>query len=86
MVDEGGALKAVGGSAGFLHAIGHARWAAGEDTNLGQKDVLFLEVVKEGVEVWTTEMSDRTQTGEQAAARQLLEVPLTNVLQGETNV
>ena len=81
MVEEGRTLKAVGGSAGSLHTIGHPRWTAGEHTDLGKKDVLLLEVVKELVEVWTTKVGDGTQSSEQALARQPLEVTLTNVLQ-----
>ena len=80
MVDEGWTLKAVGGSTGSLHSIGHSRWSTREDTNLGKKDVLFLEVIKEGVEVWTTKVGDGTETGEQTLARQLLEITLADVL------
>ena len=80
MVEEGGTLKAVGGSTGSLHAIGHARGTAGEHTNLGQQDVLLLEVVKELVEVWTPKVSDGSQPSEQTLARQPLEVALADVL------
>ena len=77
---EGRSFKAVGGSAGSLHSIGHSRWSTREDTDLGKEDVLFLEVVKEGIEVRTTEVGDGTKTGEQALARQLLEIALADVL------
>ena len=80
---EGRTFKAVGSSAGSLHTVGHARWATGEHTNLGQQDVLFLEVVKELVEVWTAEVSDGAEASEQTPARQPLEVALTNVLKSE---
>ena len=80
MVEEGGAFKAVGSSTGSLHSIGHSRWSTREDTNLGEKDVLLLEVVKELVEVWTTKVGGTTETGEQTLARELLEVTLTDVL------
>ena len=84
VVDEGWTLKAVGGSAGSLHTIGHSRWSTREDTNLGKEDVLFLEVVEKLVEVWTTKVGGTTKTSEQTLARQLLEMTLTDVLQGET--
>lgn len=77
---EGRTFKAVGGSAGSLHTIGHARRATGEHTNLGQQDVLLLEVVKELVEVWTAKVSDGTEASEQTLARQPLEVALADVL------
>ena len=80
MVNKGGAFEAVGNGTGSLHTIGHARWATREDTNLGKKDVFFLQVVKELVEVWTSEVGDGTQSSEQALARQPLEVTLTDVL------
>ena len=80
MVDKGGALEAIGGSAGVLHTIGHAWWATGEHTNLWQVVVLFLQVVEEAIEVRAPEVGHRAQASEQTAARQLLEVPLTNVL------
>ena len=80
---EGRSLKAVGGSTGSLHSIGHSRWSTREDTDLGKEDVLFLEVVKELVEVGTTKVSGSTKTSEQTLARQLLEVTLTDVLLGE---
>ena len=80
VVDEGWTLKAVGGSTGSLHSIGHSRWSTREDTNLGKQDVLFLEVVKELVEVGTTKVGGATKTSEQTLARQLLEVTLTDVL------
>ena len=80
MVDEGWTLKAVGGSAGSLHSIGHSRWSTREDTNLGKEDVLFLEVVKELVEVGTTKVGGATKTSEQTLARQLLEMTLADVL------
>ena len=80
MMDEGRALKAVGGSTGSLHSVGHSRWSTREDTNLGEENILFLEVVKELVEVWTTEVGGTTKTSKQTLARQLLEVTLTDVL------
>ena len=80
MVEEGGAFKAVGGGTGSLNPIGHSRWSTREDTNLGEKDVLLLEVVKELVEVGTTEVGGATKTGEQTLARELLEIALTDVL------
>ena len=80
MVKEGRALEAVGGSASIFHTVGHPRWAAGEDTNLWQLDILFLQVVEEGLEVRATKVGDGTQASEQTAARQLLEVPLADVL------
>ncbi len=78
---EGRSLKTVGGSAGSLHTIGHARGSAREHSNLGKKEIFFLEVVKELVEVWTTEVGDSTQSSEQTLARQPLEVALTDVLE-----
>ena len=84
-MEEGRAFKAVGGSTGSLHAIGHAWGPTGEHTNLGQKDVLLLEVVKELVEVWTPKVSDGTESSEQALPRQPLEVALTDVLQNANN-
>ena len=69
VVDEGWTLKAVGGSAGSLHTIGHSRWSTREDTDLGKEDVLFLEVIEEGSEVRTTKVGDGTKTSEQALAR-----------------
>ena len=80
MVDESWTFKAVGGSTGSLHSIGHSRWSTREDTNLGKKDVLFLEVVKELVEVGTTKVGGATKTSEQTLSGQLLEVTLTDVL------
>ncbi len=79
---EGRSLKPIGGSTGSVHSVGHPWGAAGENSNTGQEDVLFLEVVKELVEVRTPEMSDGSQTSEQTLARQLLEVTLTDVLEG----
>ena len=80
MVDEGWTLKAIGGSTGSLHSIGHSRWSTREDTNLGKEDVLFLEVVEELVEVRTTKVGGATETSKQTLARELLEVTLTDVL------
>ena len=85
VVEESWTLITVGGSAGFLNTIGHAWGATGEDTDLRQKDIFFLKVVKEGIEVRTTKVGYRAQTSEQAAARNLLEVPLTNVLRIKKN-
>ncbi len=79
---EGRSLEPVGSSTGSVHSVGHSGGTAGEHSNAGQEDVLFLEVVKELVEVRTPEMSDGSQSSEQTLARQLLEVTLTNVLQG----
>ena len=79
-MDKGWTLETIGGSAGVFHAIGHAGWAAGEDTDLWQAVILFLQVVEEGLEVRTTKVGHRAQAGEQTAAGQLLEVPLTDVL------
>ena len=83
MVQEGRALEAVGDCTSCLHSIGHARWTTGEDSNLREKDVFLLEAVKELVEVWTAKVGHRPQTSEETAARQLLEMPLTDVLQKE---
>ena len=83
MMVEGRSFKAVGDSAGSLHTIGHAWGATGEHSNLGNKDVLLLKVVEELVEVWATKVGDGSQSGEQALARQPLEVALTDVLRGE---
>ena len=58
MVEEGWALKAVGGSTGSIHTIGHPWWTTGEHADLWQQDVLLLEVVKERVEVWTAKVGD----------------------------
>lgn len=69
VMKEGRSFKAVGGSAGSLHTIGHSRWSTREDTDLGKEDVLFLEVVEEGIEVRTTKVGDGTKTSEQALAR-----------------
>ena len=80
MMKEGWTLEAIGGSTGSLHSIGHSRWSTREDTDLGKEDVLFLEVIKEGVEVGTTKVGDGTKTGEQTLARQLLEIALTDIL------
>ena len=79
-MEEGWAFKTVGDGTSSLHTIGHPWWTAGEHTNLRQKDVLFLKVVEELVEVWTTEMSDSSKSGEQTLARQPLEVALADVL------
>ena len=83
VVDESRAFKAVGGSTGSFNSICHSRWSTREDTNLGEKDVLLLEVVKELVEVWTTKVGGATETSKQTLARDLLEVPLTDVLERE---
>ena len=80
VVDESRALIAIGGCTGCLHTIGHAWRSTGEDSNAGQQDVVLLEAVKELVEIWTTKVSHRAQSSEQTPARQLLEVPLTDVL------
>ena len=84
MMVEGGPFKAVGSSASSLHTVGHAWGTTGEHTNLGKKDVLLLEVVKELVEVWTAEVGDGTQSSEQTLARQPLEVALADVLEKKT--
>lgn len=81
VVEEGRSLEAVGDSTGSLHTIGHARRPTGEHSNLGKKDVLLLQVVKELVEVWTTKMSDSSKSSEQTLATQPLKVTLTDVLQ-----
>ena len=78
---EGWALKAVGGSTGSLHAIGHSRWSTREDTDLGKENILLLEDVKELDKVWTAKVGDGTKTSKQTLARQLLEVALTDVLE-----
>jgi hypothetical protein len=80
MVEEGRAFETVNGSTGSFHTIGHARWATGEHTNLGQQAVLLLKVVEELVEVWTAKVSDGAETSEQTLAGQPLEVTLTDVL------
>ena len=85
-MEEGRALEAVGGSTGSLHAVGHARGTTGEDTDLGQQDVLLLKVVKELVEVWTTKVGDGSEASEQTLARQPLEVTLTDVLKNEQKI
>ena len=86
VVEEGRSLKAVGGSAGSLHTIGHARWPTREHSNLRKKDVLFLQVVKELVEVWTTKVGDSSKSSEQTLARQPLKVTLADVLQKEKHI
>lgn len=58
VVEEGWALKTVGGSTGSIHTIGHAWWTTGEHADLWQQDVLLLEVVEECVEVWTAKVGD----------------------------
>ena len=68
MVKEGRALIAVGHCTGSLHTVGHAWGSAGEDSNLGQQEVLLLEAVKELVEVRPTKVSDSTQSCEQTAS------------------
>ena len=73
-------FEAVGGSTGSLNSIGHSRWSTREDTNLGEKDVLLLEVVKELVEVWTTKVGGTTKTSEQTLARELVKVVLRDIL------
>ena len=80
MVDESWTFEAVGGGTGCLNSIGHSRWSTREDTNLREKDIFFLEVVKELVEVWTTKVRGTTKTSEQTLARDLLEVTFTDVL------
>ena len=87
MMDEGRALIAVGSSTGGFHTIGHPRRAAREDSDLWQQNILLLKAIKELSEVWTTKVGHRTQASEQTAARQFLEVPLTDVLvERETSV
>ena len=81
VMKESWTFKAVGGSTGSLHSVGHSRWSTREDTNLGKNNVLFLEVVKELVEVGTTKVGDGTETSEQTLSGQLLEIALTDVLQ-----
>ncbi len=73
-------LEPVGGSTGSVHTVCHPWGAAGEHSNAGKENVLFLEIVKELVVVGTTEMSDGSQSSEQTLARQLLEVTLADVL------
>ena len=80
MVEECRTFEAVDSSASSLYTIGHAWWATGEHTNLGQQDILLLKVVKELVEVWTAKVGGGAEASEQALARQPLEVALTNVL------
>ncbi len=77
---ESRSLEPVGSSAGSIHTISHSWGATREHSNAGEEDVLFLEIVKELVEVRATEMSDGSQSSEQTLARQLLEVTLTDVL------
>ena len=86
VVQEGWPLETVSGCTGILNSIGHSRWAAGEDTNLREQDVVLLEAVEELVEVWTAKVSHRAQTSEETAARELLEVPLTDVLEEGTKL
>ena len=59
VVEESWTLKTVCGSTGILNTIGHAWGATGEDTDVRQKDILFLKVVKEGIEVRTTKVGYR---------------------------
>ena len=80
MVEEGRALEAVGDCTSSLHAIGHPWRSAGEHTNLWQQNIVFLETVKELVEIWSPKVSDGPQSSEETATRQLLEVTLTDVL------
>ena len=84
VVVESRSLKPVGGCTGSVHTIGHSWGSAGEHSNTGKEDVLFLEVIEELVEVRTTKVGDGTQSSEQTLARQLLEVTLTDVLQRES--
>ena len=80
---EGRPLEPVGGSTGSVHSIGHPWGSTREHSNARKEDVLFLQVVKELVEVGTTEVGDGTQSSEQTLARQFLEVTLTDVLEVE---
>ena len=82
VVDERRSLETVGDCASCFHTICHARWTTGEDTNLWEQLVFFLETVKELVEVGTAKVSYSPQPGEETATRQLLEVPLTDILKG----
>ena len=86
MVDESWSLEAVGGCTGIFYTVGHTRWTTREYTNLRKEDVLFLEAVEELVEVRTAKVSHRAQTSEETATRQLLEVPLADVLQKEMKI
>ena len=86
MVEEGRPLITVSDSTSCLHTICHARWSAGEDTNLREENVLFGKAVKELVEIRTAEVSDSPQTSKETATRQLLEVPFTDVLDRKTLV
>ena len=80
MVDEGRALETVSDSTSCFYTICHAWWTTREDTNLRKKPIFFLEAVEELVEVRTAKVSYGTQTSEETAAGQLLEVPLADVL------
>ena len=69
MVEEGRALETVSDSTSSLYAICHARWPAGEDTNLREQLIFLLEVVKELVEVGAAKMCYGPQTSEETATR-----------------
>ena len=84
MVDERWPFKAVCCRAGLVHSGGHSRWSAGEHPDLWQDDMFLLEVVKECLEVRAAKVCDGAKASEQATARELLEMPLTNILRGMT--
>ena len=83
VVEEGWPLEAVRGSTGFFHTVCHPWWTAGEHTDLRKQDVVLLEAVEELVEVRTAKVGDRAQSGKETASRELLKVPLADVLCGK---
>ena len=85
-MDESRTLESVGSSTGGFHSVGHAGRTTGEGTDLGEKDVLLLQAVKEGVEVRTTKVGDCPETGEERSSRDSLEVTLSDVQHGGTEI
>ena len=67
MVDKGRTLEPVGDGTRGFHAVGHPRRAAGEEADFWQGNILLLEAVEELVEVWTTKVSDGSQTSKETA-------------------
>ena len=80
MVDECRTLEAVGYGTSCFDTICHARWTTREYSYLWKQLVFNLQSIKELGEVRTTKVSYGPKPSEETAARQLLEVPLTDVL------
>jgi len=72
--------------AGFLHRAGHGRGSTAEHSKVSSLRVFLHQQSEKLNEIRTSKMSHRLEAGEQAAIGESLEVTLTNVQHGSSEV